>query len=294
MKKKNKLNNFVIISIYFTILLTISIAYSFFNTNLSIKTAAKLTGDNNNSEYILVAAWEANGAYYYHYTVNFNYTDTTPTIGWKYYIKIPYDTEVVGCFSAASCDVNGEVLTITNDQTNRVLSPDNQTASFSFQIKTNRKDYTFETIGTHFITDSTNVFDEKDNTINKLNIVDYLNPTLNITGGFGNTTTYLLKVTNSSDSIDINTWSAKIKFPSNSHIESLWGGEYEYDEKNGELTIHPPLWNPILNKNSTQEVNIYMKTPYENPYTPTIIGFNATTTNEEDVDANINIVGGVS
>ena len=139
-KKKNKLNKFVIIgSIYFITLLTISITYSFFNTDLSMKAKVQKLNDKNNSEYILVSSKKVDGAYLYHYIVNFKYNGVKKVLGWKYHIKIPYDTEVLGCYNAESCTVNGEILTVINDQNNGILEPNNQNAAFSFKIKTNKK-----------------------------------------------------------------------------------------------------------------------------------------------------------
>lgn len=296
-RKKNKPNKFVIIgSLYFIILLTISVAYSFFNTDLSIKATTGIASEEYDADYILVAKWDngSQGPYFYQYTVNFKYSNTEPTIGWKYYIKVPYDTEVIGCYNAESCVVEGEVLTITNDTSNRVLSPDNQTASFGFQIKTNEENYDFQTIGAYFITDTTNNFDSSDetdettdNSSNTAQLVDYIIPTLSITGGWGNTTTYLLSVSNTSTSTTINYWSARLKFPIGSEISSLWGGEYEYNSDTGELTLHAPAWSPTLPPSSITEVNIYMTTPEQNPYTPTIVGFNSITIDQVNIKANI-------
>ena len=185
---------------------------------------------------------------------------------------------------------------------NRVLSTNNQTASFSFQMKTNNADYDFKTLGAYFMTDTTNNFDDNTKTQEEPNtptpqnpndaqLVDYIIPTLNITGGWGNTTTYVLSVSNTSTSTTINSWSARLKFPIGSEVSSLWGGEYEYNSDTGELTLHAPAWSPTLPPSSKTEINIYMKTPEQNPYTPTMVGFNGVTIDEAQVKANITVQG---
>ncbi len=304
-RKKNKPNSFVIIGIiYFVILLTISTAYSFFNTDLSIKATTGVSSDNYNSDYILVAKWNngGEGAHFYHYTVNFEYSGVEPTTGWRYYIKVPYDTEVFGCFDADSCIVEGEVLTITNNMNNRVLSPNNKTASFSFQIKTNNNDYDFKALGAYFITDTTNDFGNNGSTIKPdepinpndptIQLVDYLTPTLKVTGGWDKTTTYVFNVANTSNSTTINSWSARINFPIGSEVSSLWGGEYEFNSDTGELTLHAPAWSPTLPPSSNTEINIYMKTPEDSPYIPTVVGFRGVTVDEVEVKANLTVQGG--
>lgn len=299
-KEKNKINTFVIIGIiYIIVFLTISTAYSFFNTNLSIQaTVGMANNEHFDADYILEAKWQ-NGdesQTYYHYSTTLTYTGNIPTVGWKYYIKVPYDTEVVGCFNADSCVVEGEILTIKNASYNRNLSPNNQSVSFGFQIKTNKNDYEYQALGATFITDP---YDE-DNTTpptitppeeNKdqenATSVDYFNATLTSQTGWDNVSLYTLDISNSSPTKTIEHWSLEIHYPIGSSIQSIWGSEYTYNEQTGILTLYDPDWNPILPPNSSIQTTIYMETPFPTPYTPTIGHFIATNLEGEKITSNV-------
>lgn len=305
-KKKNKLNKFVIIGIiYFITLLTISTAYSFFNTDLSIHATTKIANDNNfNADYILEAKWQNGGAgqTYYHYSTTIKYEGTIPTIGWRYYIKIPYDTEVVGCYNADSCTIEGEILTIKNAQYNSTLSPQNQSVSFGFQIKTTEDNYQYKSMGAKFITnqyeniDSSNITTENKNQEDSYQNMDahkvsYINTSLNIGNGWNMTSAYTINVSNTSLDISIPYWSIDVFYPVGSTISSIWGGEYEYDETTGKLTLHGPGWNSTLSPNSNNQITLYIETPYPNPYIPTVGVFTGITSTGEKIESDI-VLGG--
>lgn len=317
--KRNKRNKFVIIGIfYFIILLTISTAYSFFNEDLSLSASASISEvveeKNYEYSYILQANWYDGKGYVYHYVPTLTYLGTEPTTGWNFYIKVPFDTEIVGCWNAY-CKIDGEVLTISNSEYNGVLSPTSNSASPSFQMKTNTSDYEFEVIGASFNTSSSNstktttdvtqddISTTEDYTDSNTDTdttteqpinntkVDYIKPVLNITGGWGNTTTYILNVTNQSESVLVSSWGLTIKFPIGTEISSLWGGEYNYDSATGILTLHGPAWATSLSPSDSIEINIHMNTQKAAPYTPELGKFTGITITGETIEADIQIGG---
>lgn len=302
--KKNKRNNFVIFSIaYIVILLTISTAYSFLNTDLSMHATAGISTENDNYEtdYFLQAKWDDGSSYWYHYVPTLTYLGSKETLGWKLYIEVPYDTEIVGCWNASSCVVSGEVLTISNTNYNQKLSPTNSSVTPSFQMKTSKSDYTLKIIGASFdnensdnitvgnIDDNNETNDDESPTVKT---VSYITPELSVTGGWGNVSTYIFKVTNTSSDITLSSWTAKLVFPPNSTISSLWGGEYSYDEASGILTLHGPSWASSLSPNSSVEVNIFMTTEYPAGYVPKTDFLVAKASDGSDVVASI--TGGAS
>ena len=297
--RKNKPNKFVIIGIlYFLILLTISTAYSFFNEDLSINASASIDNTNINNNYehsaSLQNSWQEGNIYNYKFVSTLSYLGTEETTGWKIYIKVPMDTEIIGCWNTESCDVEGEVLTINSAQYNSVLSPENSSASYSLQLKTSKADYELEVIGVSFTTSSNNPDtpgdgDNDDNNNDNITTVDYVDAILKITGGWSNTSTYILNVKNNSDSVTISSWSATITFPQGTTVSSLWGGSYNYDESTGILTLHGPDWSPSLSPSGNTEVNFYMDTGITAPYTPEIGSFIGTCSTGEKIKSNITI-----
>ncbi len=115
--KKNKLSIYHKIGIiYVIILLTISTAYSFLSENLSLEatTSIKSSDKNYKVEVTPISKTDYNGIYYYEYNVIITYLGTETTTGWTTYIDVPYTTQITGCYNANSCDIEGQVLTVTN------------------------------------------------------------------------------------------------------------------------------------------------------------------------------------
>ena len=304
--KKNKKNYFVITTVLFFIaLLTISTAYSFLNADLSLSGTVTTGsyGFNFNGDYeisyVMDNNWNSSGSTYYHITPTLVYEGDDETFEWKLYIRVPFDTEIVGCWSASSCVVEGEILTITSADHNAVLNKTNQSASPSFQMKTNNANYTFNAIGATFSTKTTtiNVNNDGPTTIDERvddkerTVVDYIDPIFSSTGGWGTTSTYKLNVTNNSDNT-LYFWEADILFPPNSSVNTLWGGGYKYDAATGILSIEGPSWSQSLAPHQSVEVNVYMDTGQAAPYTPTLGKFRATTTTGEKIITSV--VGGDS
>lgn len=295
--KKNKQNKFVIIGIlYFLILLTISTAYSFLNEDLSINASASIDITNINNDYehsaSLQNAWQEGNIYNYQFVSTLSYLGTEETSSWKIYISVPMDTEIVGCWNAENCTIEGEVLTINSTQYNSVLSPENNSASYSLQLKTSKANFELEVIGVSFTTSSSNPNtpgegDNDDNNNDTITKVDYVDAILKITGGWANTSTYILGVKNNSDSVTISSWTATIAFPQGSTVSSLWGGNHNYDEATGILTLHGPDWSPSLSPSGNAEVNMYMDTGIAAPYTPETGEFIGTCSTGEKIKTNI-------
>lgn len=307
--KKNKKNGFIIIGIiYLIILLTISTAYSFFNENLTIKATTSITNSENykvSAE--LTAKWGSDNTYYYHYTPTLVYLGNETIKSWKLFIKVPYDTEITSCYNA-TCTVEGEILTITNGENNGTLTPQSNSITIGYQMTTSNGSYEFETVGASF---STSPSTEGGNTgggesggntggeesggeetpDNNPIDVDYINPNLNITGGWGTTSTYIFTVKNSSPTETIESWSLDITFPIGTKLSSCWGGTYTYNTDTGILTIKGPDWAPTLPPDASAEVNFFMDTGQAPPYTPIVGQFTAKTVNGIKIQANTTIGG---
>ena len=112
--------------------------------------------DDYEATSIQQAKWNDGTSYNYHFVPTINYLGSTSVTGWKLYIKVPYDTEITGCYNASSCVVDGETLVITNSPTNGSLSPDNSSVSLGYQMKTSQANYTYELIGIAFLTGNIN------------------------------------------------------------------------------------------------------------------------------------------
>lgn len=297
MKKKNKFHKFIMIGIlYFIILLTISVAYSFFDDDLSPKTKSGNSTNSNSykTSYILQEKKKEKNSYYYHFVPTLTYLEDEQTNGWKLYIKVPFDTEIIGCYNASSCMVEGETLTITNLSSNKELTPKDNSVTMGFKMKVNQPNYQFQVIGASFSKELSDP-QKTENSLNE-NIIesDLITPTLTITGGWGKLSTYILKVVNNSSNITLTSWSAEITFPKDSIINSLWGGTYKYDSSSGVLTIQGPDWEPSLSPYNSATVNMHITTPNSYPYTPTVLKFTGVTATKDTIKTDIKIGGSSS
>lgn len=264
--KKNKSSNYMLIGIiYVIIVLTISTAYSFLNENLSITATASIpqSGDDYIIDSRPVLEEVIDGVYYYSYDVVLTYTKEKPTTGWEVYIKIPFDSEVIECYNASSCTVEGETLTIKNDTSNAVLSPTNTSTTFSFKFKTSNSTYTFTTLGVKFFTDEGTIEPEPDNP-DKPDIPSTINVNsgIQILYDWGASKQYVFAINNNTDSV-ISSWTTKIHVPSNYTINALWSATWNYDAETSILTMSGPSWDPTIPANAKFEVNMNVSTPTE-------------------------------
>lgn len=296
MKKKSKFHSFIIICIfYLIILLTISVAYSFFNVDLSpkIETGSSKKEASYKTSYILQEKKKEKNSYFYHFIPTLTYLEAPPTNEWKLYIKVPFDTEIVGCYHASSCIIEGETLTITNLASNSKLTQKNNSITMGFKMKTNQSNYKFQVIGAKFsslLSDSNKLDTSSSKNIEKTTSII---PKLSITGGWNKLTTYKFEVENHSNNITLTSWSAKFVFPENTTINSIWGGSYQYDASSGILTIQSPDWDYGLSPSKTTEINMHITTGTY-PYTPKTGEFIGITETGDRMKTDIKIGGDLS
>lgn len=287
--KKNKSSNYMLIGIiYIVMILTISTAYSFLNENLSISTGASISQDGK--DYVIdntiITEEEIEGVYYYEYDVVLTYKGETPTTGWEVYIQIPFDSEIIECYNAASCVVEGEALTIKNDTTNGMLSPDNTSTTFSFKFKTSDPDYVFNVIGAKFFTDGgTTDPDVPDNPGNDLPVGQDISGVLTLLYNWGAAKQYVLTIENASDTHTITSFVATVYIPEGFKVNTAWCAVWNFNSETRILTISGPNWAPTIPPSSKMEINIQLNTPTEEqPYLIDFIGVNE---NGEEVRFNM-------
>lgn len=282
--KKNKSSNYMLIGItYIVMILTISTAYSFLNENLSISTGASISQDGK--DYVIdntiITEEEIEGVYYYEYDVVLTYKGETPTTGWEVYIQIPFDSEIIECYNAASCVVEGEALTIKNDTTNGVLSPDNTSTTFSFKFKTSDPDYVFNALGAKFFTDGgttdPDVPDnpDPDNPGSDLPVVEEISGVLTLLYDWVASKQYVLTIENASDTYAITSFVATVYIPEGFEVNTAWSAVWSFDPETRILTMSGPDWDPTIPPSSKIEINIQLTTPTEDqPYLVDFVGVN--------------------
>lgn len=293
MKKKKKFHSFIMISIfYLIILLIIRVAYSFFSADFSPKTE---TGNSKKSSsyktsYILQEKKKEKNSYFYHFIPTLTYLENYPTNGWKLYIKVPFDTEIIGCYHAATCTIEGETLTITNLSSNKKLTKKNNSITMGFKMKTNQSNYKFEVIGASFSSESSDS-NKLDNSISRdIQKTTTILPKLSITGGWNKLTTYKFEAGNHSNNLTLISWQARFIFPKNTTINSIWGGSYQYEASSGILTIQGPDWDYTLPPSKTIEINMHITTDTY-PYTPETGEFIGITETGDKIKADIKVEG---
>lgn len=292
--KKNKSNNYMLIGIiYVVMLLTISTAYSFLNEDLSINTSASISLDGNNYiiDNTIISKEEIDGIYYYDYDIVLTYTGEEVTTGWEIYIQIPFDSEITECYNASSCVVEGETLTITNDSTNGILSPNNTSTTLSFKFKTSNPDYIFNVLGTNFLTEYNATELDITNDSNNLNLytIETSNKLLTILYDWGTTKEYLFTVNNITDTT-IQSWTAKIYIPNSYTINTISNATWSYDATTNILTMSGSELDSMIPQSTNLEININVTTSTEEEiYVIDFIGINE---NGEEVciDATGNLV----
>ena len=278
--KKNKSSNYMLIGItYVIMILAISTAYSFLNENLSITATTSIS--QHGDDYILnnniVSKEEIDGVYYYEYNVVLTYTGANTTTGWESYIQIPFDSEIIECYNAASCVVEGEALTVTNDITNGTLSPDNTSATYTFKFKTSEANYSLNTLGVKFFINGQTNPDNPDNPDDPpaevIPTTKDVNGVLSLLYDWNASKQYLLTIKNTSDTYRISSYIVTIKVPDGFMVNTAWSAEWKFDEATGILTIEGPLWDPGIAPGANIEINIQFTTPTsEHPYIIDFIG----------------------
>jgi hypothetical protein len=271
--KRRKKNNFTyMIALYIIMLVSISTAYSFLNTDLSLKGTsgfAKSASYNYSYKYTLDSKW---GTYTYQISSTVTYLGQNDITSWKAYVFVPLASVVNGCYDALSCTINGNVMTVTSPTSyNHNLSP-NSTLIFSFQLTTNSPTYfeEYRIIGMNFYSGSI-IIDP-----NPGAELDFVSHTLSITGGSGKVTNYEYVVTNNSDILSLSHWEVPITFPTFSKLSNFYGGTYTYDKKIGIITISNPSSPITLGPKQTTTVTFSMDVGVPTGYMPTVGTFSGT------------------
>ncbi len=271
--KKRKKNNFTyMIALYIIMLVTISTAYSFLNTDLSLKGKAgfsKSASYNYSYKYVLDNKW---GNYTYQISSTITYLGQNDITSWKAYVYVPVASIVNGCYNALSCTINGNIMTVTSPTNYNHNLSTNSTLVFSFQLTTNTPTYfeEYRIIGMSFYSGAITDDPNPDTSL------DFVSNTLSITGGWNKVTTYKYVVTNNSSTKSLAKWSIDITFPKNSTVTAFWGGTYTYDKKTGIIIVSNPSWPLTLAPGQTEVVEFYVDTGLATGYMPRVGTFTAT------------------
>jgi|GEM_PF-3456272 len=268
--KKRKKNNFTyMIALYIIMLVTISTAYSFLNTDLSLKGKtgfSKSASYNYSYKYTLDSKW---GTYSYQISSTVTYLGQEDITSWKAYVYVPVASIVNGCYNALSCSINGNVMTVTSPTNYNHNLSTNSTLVFSFQLTTNSSTYfeEYRIIGMNFFSGS--IIEDPNPPAN----LDFVSHELSITGGAAKATNYKYVVTNNSSNLSLSNWEVKMTYPAGSRIYNFSGGTYSYDRKTGILTISNPSSPPTLGPTQTQIVQFSVDIGIATGYMPTIGNF---------------------
>lgn len=287
--KKNKISIYMLLGIVYTILLlTISTAYSFLNEDLSMNATASLVKQEKNYQVEIteISKSKTGNINYYEYNVIITYLGTETTTGWETYIKVPYTTQVEGCYNASSCSIEGEVLTVTNADYNGSLSPNNTSTSFNIRLAMEDDDYSLNILDVKFKTSGTTPNpDPTPDPDPDPGDVSYIYITYEMKNDWGSRQWHVLNIKNTSETETITSWTVTFKVTSKDTMTNanLWGGNYTYDEENGIITVTGPSWAPTLPPGGTAEVNLQVAPP-----APEAVSFVGITSSGNTITAAIN------
>lgn len=240
---KNKNNKIgVLVSIYFITFLFIGIAYSFLSENLELRGTVGFSEKYNYSyNYILQDSWNDGTYYYYYFIPTITYYGNDSVKSWKVNIKVPNNTEVIGCFEASECIITNDNLGIKNATWNGTMT-NSSSATFGFQIKTTVPDYQLLITSVEFYTDI----------ITNTNITEKVlgfNASLNLESYYENVSIYSLSITNNSK-VNLKSWRVEIEVNStSSRMKNNWGSNYVL--KNKLLVLTGLSWNSTINIGQT-------------------------------------------
>lgn len=168
--KKNKRTLIGLMIIYFIIILSISIAYSFCNEQLSLSGKVTIkTESKNDYDYTVIAnnSWQSNGYYYYQYTITINYLGEQNINSWKIYIDTPFDAIIDGCYGVGECYIENSVLKMNNAHYNGKLNKNNKSFSIGFQFHTSSPNYDLIINNILFYKKNQNIDDENNSNNDK-------------------------------------------------------------------------------------------------------------------------------
>lgn len=253
-KKRNKNNLMILIIVYFLILSTISIAYSFLSEQLIIKGKSSFNSVGNNDydfKYNYQNKWEENNLFNYMVDSVITYKGNDNIVGWKLNIWIPANTEVVGCYNASICTINENTLTIVNATYNGILNVNNNTVLIKTHLRTELSNYEIRVLGIEFIKEGSIVPNPGTETITGVNT------SINLVSDWGNKKYYTIDITNNYTK-NILSFKITILIPDDAIISNIWGVEYIH--KGNNLILSGPSWNLGINTNSYIQGNIMYDT----------------------------------
>lgn len=292
MKKRKGNPILILISVYFITFLFISIAYSFFNENLELKGKASIATTDKDYKSIVITdnTWNDSSFNHYQFTPTITYLGDKTYTAWQVNIKIPEGTQVTGCYNASECTIVGNILKVKNASWNGMISKNQNTFSFSFQMKTIIPNYNFEIDSVNFINpDEPDVPDpdqpggnDGENSNDK---IDNFKVNILRENYWGNTTQYSISVDNNSD-ISLSSWTLIINVPPGSKIGNCWGASYILKENT--IVLSGPSWSLGLNaKSSITGIGLQLTTSSLAPAKISIKSLSGITNNYENVEMNV-------
>lgn len=254
LKKRNKNNLMILIIVYFLILSTISIAYSFLSEQLVIEGKSSFNSTSNNEydfKYNITNEWIENDLSNYIIDSVITYKGNDSIVGWKINIWIPTNTEVMGCYNASECIIKDNTLTIINASYNGIINANNNTVLIKTYLRTKISNYEVRVLGIEFIKEDSILPNPEIETITGVNT------SINLVSDWGNKKYYTIDIANNYNK-NILSFKITILIPDDAIISSIWGVEYIHKDNN--LILSGPSWNIGININSSIQGNIMYDT----------------------------------
>lgn len=263
--KKNKLTLIGLMIIYFIVILSISIAYSFCNQQLSLSGKVTIkTESKNNYDYTIMSnnSWQSDGYYYYNYTITINYLGEENINSWTIYIDAPFDTVIDGCYSVGECYIENSLLKMNSAEYNGKLNKENRSFSIGFQFHTSSSNYDLIINNISFYPENQNSWDDNNNNNDENNeseiekeLKDKIIFDMYSDNSWGNITSYTFSIKNESQ-IDLKSWQVQIQFNESDTVNNLWGAQYIMKENI--LIISSPSWSNSFSSNISEQGGIQM------------------------------------
>ena len=228
MKRRRNVYTFLIVVIFATLMLVISIAYAILSKKIDIK--AKVTlGENQstskgyNVTYTIVNKWSSNSKYVFQIRMTLENNTDELLDGWKISIKNPENGEVLNYFNV-NCNVTTNAIEFSNVSYNAQI-PSKEKMSFEFQIATTNPYYKPEDIVINGeIIKPPEEDTEKPEEIKKAEIL------IEKEGGWGTENEFYSQVKiliKNTGNVEIHSWQFDINFKDETTIEQIWNVNIE-------------------------------------------------------------------
>jgi len=262
MRKKyqsKKISRATKITVIFIIaLLFMSIGYSRFERTLNVGGTSSLiiaeeeAEDEGFIDFTPPGTWGAGGGMtvYQFAAIDLGYTGQEITNGWEVVFAVPSDSVLTACWDAV-CTLDGNRLTVRNNNNNGAIQPGSAPVRIGFQINTAVQNYQLNMQSIDFFTAS-------NPNPNEVLITDGLVVTLRQTGGWSQSPTvfaasYTLDVRNDTGS-PIQSWEVALNRSPDMRVASLWSGQFV--QRENLIIITPESWTSIINPGATVSVGM--------------------------------------